>query len=45
MKSKVNQEQNQSTESASASMDDFNFEQWARLVRPQLLASLQKRGK
>lgn len=44
MKGKSNKEQTPSTESIT-SMDDFNFELWARQVRPQLLASLQKRGK
>jgi len=30
--------------SASCNRDSFNFEVWASLVKPQLLAALQKRA-
>jgi len=32
------------TESAPGSANEFNFDQWVQQVRPQLLASLSKRG-
>lgn len=48
MKPSVEKEQEQSTASNLYSHQEFNqgfnFEQWARQVRPQLIASLQKRG-
>lgn len=36
--------QNQSSEPTRPNSNEFNFELWAKQVRPQLLASLQKRG-
>jgi len=44
MTNKGKQNQTPSTESVNKEMGDFNFDQWAKQVRPQLLASLQKRG-
>lgn len=39
---KEDKSQDQSTESSG--MENFNFEQWAKQVRPLLLAAVQKRG-
>ncbi|HEY9907940.1 MAG TPA: hypothetical protein V6D18_10110 [Thermosynechococcaceae cyanobacterium] len=44
MKPTVDQSQEQSVVSTDRPDQAFNFEQWARQVRPQLIASLQKRG-
>jgi hypothetical protein len=45
MKAKTNHDINPSIEPVNPHLADFNFEQWARQVRPLLLASLQKRNK
>jgi hypothetical protein len=45
METEVKQEPKPVTESVSTATREFNFEQWANQVRPQLMASLQKRGK
>lgn len=44
MKNKAENEQNKASESVSNNANEFNFDLWARQVRPQLLASLHKRG-
>ncbi|MDX2242641.1 MAG: hypothetical protein NW224_18290 [Leptolyngbyaceae cyanobacterium bins.302] len=44
MKTRIEKSQDKSTEMTKASQTEFNFELWAKQVRPQLLASVQKRG-
>ncbi|MBW4583284.1 MAG: hypothetical protein KME42_27270 [Tildeniella nuda ZEHNDER 1965/U140] len=44
MKSKAENEQNKAAESIGSNTTEFNFDLWAKQVRPQLLASLHKRG-
>lgn len=44
MKSKAEHEQSKAAESVSSNPNEFNFDLWAKQVRPQLLASLHKRG-
>lgn len=44
MKSDVKKESNKAPESATGHNPEFNFDLWAKQVRPQLLAALQKRG-
>ena len=44
MKNKADNEQNKTAESINSNASEFNFDVWARQVRPQLLASLNKRG-
>lgn len=44
MKTRIEKNQDNSTEMANANQAEFNFELWAKQVRPQLLASVQKRG-
>jgi hypothetical protein len=44
MTTKTKQTQGQVSDSLNKNGTDFNFELWAQQVRPQLLASLQKRG-
>jgi hypothetical protein len=44
MKGKAENEQNKAAESVSSNTNEFNFDLWAKQVRPQLLASLHKRG-
>lgn len=44
MKDKAHKDQAKPVSSGSSHAGEFDFEQWARQVRPQLLASLQKRG-
>lgn len=43
MKTHIDAKQDKTAETI-AEQPDFNFELWAKQVRPQLLASLQKRG-
>lgn len=44
MKDKAHEDQTKPSSSGNSHPGEFDFEQWARQVRPQLLASLQKRG-
>lgn len=44
MKTHVDKNQGKSPEQLNSNTADFNFELWAKQVRPQLLASVQKRG-
>lgn len=44
MASKGESKETQQTELSRSTSSEFNFELWARQVRPQLLAALQKRG-
>jgi len=44
MKGKAENEQKKAAESVSSNANEFNFDLWAKRVRPQLLASLHKRG-
>jgi hypothetical protein len=44
MKSNMESGQGKSGEQSVNYQPEFNFELWAKQVRPQLLASLQKRG-
>jgi|GEM_PF-1200236 len=44
MKRKMENEQNNSAASVGGNPTEFNFDQWVKQVRPQLLASLHKRG-
>ena len=49
MKNKADNEQNKAAEPVSSSTNafdanEFDFNLWAKQVRPQLLASLHKRG-
>lgn len=44
MKSSVDKKQLQNTAQQGAEANEFNFDLWAKQVRPQLLASVQKRG-
>lgn len=44
MKTQAEKQHGKATESASNGQSEFNFELWAKQVRPQLLASVQKRG-
>ena len=44
MTTKVKQGQDNTTAPANILLSEFNFELWIKQVRPQLLASLQKRG-
>lgn len=44
MKSSIERKQGKSGEQGSGEQPEFDFELWAKQVRPQLLASLQKRG-
>ncbi|MCL6435543.1 MAG: hypothetical protein K6T90_15285 [Leptolyngbyaceae cyanobacterium HOT.MB2.61] len=44
MKTKAGKDQNASDQSTDSSGQEFNFELWAKQVRPLLLASLNKRG-
>jgi hypothetical protein len=43
-KQKADRDPIQPIQSIGGHASDFNFEQWAKQVRPRLLASLQKRG-
>lgn len=43
MKTHLDAKQDKTAENTSEQVE-FNFELWAKQVRPQLLASLQKRG-
>jgi hypothetical protein len=44
MKNKAENEQSKAVESSNSNPNEFDFDRWARQVRPQLLASLHKRG-
>ncbi len=44
MKTKAGKDQNTAEQSAGSNGQEFNFELWAKQVRPLLLASLSKRG-
>ncbi len=44
MKTQVDKNQENSSQKVGSNSSEFNFEQWAQQVRPQLLASVQKRG-
>jgi hypothetical protein len=44
MKPHAENKQGKSVEALNYGQPEFNFELWARQVRPQLLASIQKRG-
>jgi len=44
METEMRKEQDKSSESANINDQKFNFEVWAKQVRPLLLASLNKRG-
>lgn len=44
MKPHAEKKQGKSDETLNHNQPEFNFELWARQVRPQLLASIQKRG-
>jgi hypothetical protein len=44
MKLHTEKKQGKLDETLSHGQPEFNFELWARQVRPQLLASIQKRG-
>jgi hypothetical protein len=44
MKSKAENEQKKTAEPVGSNANEFNFDLWAKQVRPQLLASLHKRG-
>ncbi len=44
MKTEMRKEQDKPSESTNNSGQGFNFEVWAKQVRPLLLASLNKRG-
>jgi hypothetical protein len=44
MKGKAENEQKKAAEAIGSNANDFNFDLWAKQVRPQLLASLHKRG-
>lgn len=44
MTTKAKQGQGSTTVPGSTVLTEFNFELWVKQVRPQLLASLQKRG-
>ncbi len=44
MKPHSEKKQGKSDETLNNGQSEFNFELWARQVRPQLLASIQKRG-
>ena len=44
MKTRIETKQEHLTDSIAINQADFNFELWAKQVRPQLLASVQKRG-
>ena len=44
MKNRIEKSQNKSAESIRSNQSEFDFELWAKQVRPQLLASVQKRG-
>lgn len=44
MKSKADHEQSKAVEFVNSNPNEFNFDLWAKQVRPQLLASLHKRG-
>jgi hypothetical protein len=44
MKEKARENQSQSLGSDSSNTQEFNFDLWAKQVRPLLLASLSKRG-
>jgi hypothetical protein len=45
MATKLENQSQSPSDPPNANLCGFNFEQWAREVRPQLLASLQKRGR
>ncbi|MBF2026333.1 MAG: hypothetical protein IGS48_06140 [Oscillatoriales cyanobacterium C42_A2020_001] len=44
MKTPIERKQGKSGKEANSEQSEFDFELWAKQVRPQLLASLQKRG-
>ena len=44
MKNKAENEQSKAVESSKNNPNEFDFDLWVRQVRPQLLASLHKRG-
>ena len=44
MKTKADNEQNKTAEPINSNTNEFNFDVWAKQVRPQLLASLSKRN-
>jgi hypothetical protein len=44
MTTKAKPSQGVATLPGNKTLTEFNFELWAKQVRPQLLASLQKRG-
>ncbi len=44
MKSSVDNNQLETTTKQGTGHAEFNFDLWAKQVRPQLLASVQKRG-
>ncbi|EKQ67379.1 hypothetical protein OsccyDRAFT_3641 [Leptolyngbyaceae cyanobacterium JSC-12] len=44
MKTHIETKQGKSGEQSASEQPEFDFELWARQVRPQLLASVQKRG-
>lgn len=44
MKAPIEKKPDNAMDSLNASQSAFNFELWAKQVRPQLLASVQKRG-
>ena len=44
MNPNLDKDHEQSVTSVSHSQQEFNFDQWVRQVKPQLIASLQRRG-
>lgn len=44
MKTPIEKKQETQTDALNTHQPTFNFEVWAKQVRPQLLASVQKRG-
>lgn len=44
MKTRIENKQEKTTDVTHSNSSEFNFELWAKQVRPQLLASVQKRG-
>jgi len=44
MKTPIEKKQDTQVDALNSNQPNFNFELWAKQVRPQLLASVQKRG-
>jgi len=44
MKTRIENKQESPADSIHTNQPEFNFELWVKQVRPQLLASVQKRG-